>query len=337
MIFISQIIVAGLSKAGANKSVNEDTFQCMKRIYPDTLDRFELQYGKCDAHWQVYSVTDGMGGSGVGDISGRLVQNILIQHVSDLGNTDPLTFDFAEFSTDFLNEVNIHLEERLAKYRNIDVGCSLAFILINGATAYTFSIGSNRIYLIRNHKAYQVTKEHCQKNSSKPVLYLGNLKDPQKYEPQNMNKLSLQQDDILFIVSDGIYQKYSDQQIINLFEQHENFVEFINAFEKKLAADTAEDDQTILALKIKNTQGIVLEKNNLEQNLTDEASRSNNLYGETEQDDLTDPYHDPYYHSQTKEKSKFVKGLSLFFKSFGIGLLIGILLLLLFWIFYVGF
>ncbi len=309
----------------------------MKRIYPDTLDRFELQYGKCDAHWQIYSVADGMGGSGVGDISGRLVQDVLTQHVSDLSGTDPLTFDFAEFSTDFLHEVNLHLEDRLAKYRHIDVGCSLAFILFNGATAYTFSIGSNRIYMIRNHKIYQVTKEHCEKNNPKPTLYLGNLENPQKYEPQNMNKLSLKQDDILLMISDGIYEKYSEQQILDLCEQHSSFLECIQDFEKKLATATAEDDQTILGLKIKSTEGVALAQSSIEEQTTEYMTQQADAHQPYEQNYARSPYNDPDYEYQAKEKSKFIKGLSMFFKSFGIGLLVGVLLLLLFWIFYIGF
>ena len=171
----------------------------MTRIYPDTLDRLEIQSGQSDDHWQIYSITDGMGGSGIGDIAGRLVQEDLIKQVADLGHIDPLTFDFAKFAYDFISSVKLKLKERLARYVNQDVGCSLAFLLINGSTAYTLSIGTNRLYLIRDNKIHRMSKEHrsCENGFSGPTMFLGNSLIGQEAKPDNLNKLNMQTDDII--------------------------------------------------------------------------------------------------------------------------------------------
>lgn len=330
VIFISQVLAVGLTKAGFDKNINEDSFHCMKRIYPDTLDRYELQYGKCEDHWQIYSVTDGMGGSGVGDISGRIVQDMLIQHVAELGVSDPQTFDFASFSQNYLADVNERLDERLAKYKTIDVGCSLAFVLINGSTAYTFSMGSNRIYLIRNKKLHRVTKDHSKDASDKPALYLGNLSNPRKYEPQNMNKLALEKEDSLLIVSDGIYEHLSDREILERITSKSSFVDAIKSFEEEINQVKYSDDTTILGLKVKNTEGIILAR-------TVPESNHQPTPKEEEPIEYANPYDNPDYVYEQKGKSKLWKGLGTFFKSFGIGILIGLILLVIFWFYYFGF
>ncbi len=319
----------------------------MKRIYPDTLDRFEIESGRSDQHWQIYSVTDGMGGSGIGDIAGRIVQELLIQSVSELGISDIVDFDFADFAEKYLQAVKIRVRERLARYKTIKAGCSLAFVLINGKHAYTFSLGTNRIYLIRDHSIHRITEDHVLPDQAKPSLFIGNTIPFEQIVPQNLNKLSLQENDCILLISDGIYQVLSDQEILELIESDNSFVKSVQNFETKFSEKEQFDDYTILGLKVKkvedNISSIVetpLSSTIDETGLTP-GSEADSAY------DHFSPLYDDYptdpdalgtinYPMEKKQPSKFMQGLILFLQCFGIGLIIGVLLMLLFWIFYIG-
>lgn len=340
MIHISEIIAAGITKAGAQKNINEDSFQCMRKIFPDTLDRSEVQIGKALDHWQIYSVTDGMGGSGVGDIAGRLVQELLINHISNLNTQNPQNFDFAKFSDQYLKAVNAHLKERLARYKDKRVGCSLAFVLVNGSKAYTFSIGTNRIYFIRNNHIYRMTKDHRRKGSKEPALYLGNFSDSSYLTPQNLNQVKLQEGDKILLVSDGFYQNYNDQEILEKVQQSDTFIRSMLFYEKQLEEKNIVDDHTILALQIEKVEELsapainfsVINRqtiNTNNKNMWDSQSETFDSIG-------ADEYVGDYIEAE-KRPAKFLQGLKLFGASYGIGLLLGLLLLLLFKIFIIGF
>lgn len=322
----------------------------MTRIYPDTLDRLEIQSGQSDDHWQIYSITDGMGGSGIGDIAGRLVQEDLIKQVADLGHIDPLTFDFAKFAYDFISSVKLKLKERLARYANQDVGCSLAFLLINGSTAYTLSIGTNRLYLIRDNKIHRMSKEHrsSENGFSGPTMFLGNSLIGQEAKPDNLNKLNMQTDDIILLLSDGVHDTFSDQEILELSQSNSSFVKVIDIFNKELATADVADDCTVLGLKVLDARSIGIS----EQLLSDSPTEPINLSSLSQQEskdperlrfdsDQFDDYEviDDGTHLEDLEddqsgKTNLVQGLLLFLKSYLIGLLIGIVLIFLFWLIY---
>lgn len=314
----------------------------MKRIYPDTLDHFESQSGQSEDHWQIYSITDGMGGSGVGDISGRLVQELLIQHVAELTNTDPQTFNFADFSSKFLRSAQKRLDERLARYKLREVGCSLAFLLISGSTAYTFSIGTNRIYLIRNNKIFKLTQDHQieEKGIIKPALYLGNTPGKEKSEPQNLNKLILEKNDIILLSSDGLHNLYTEEELLETSQNNSSFVSSINQFNDKVSGKNIADDYTLLGLKVKNAKAMVIDIINSSKQPTEQIDLIDceidcDSSKTSDKDDAISNFNQ--IEKKEQKHSKFKKSFKLFLLSFGLGLLIGILLLFLYWILYIGF
>lgn len=321
----------------------------MTRIYPDTLDKLEIQSGQSEDHWQIYSITDGMGGSGIGDLSGRLVQEELIKEVASLGNIDPHTFDFAQFAYEFVEIAKIKLKERLARYKNQEVGCSLAFILVNGSIGYTLSIGTNRLYLIRNNKIYRMSDEHktIENGVVKPSMFLGNSLTAKEAKPDNLNKLVFETDDIVLLLSDGFYNIFSDSEILKLSQSDSSFVKVINNFNSKLTKNTFSDDCTVLGLKVleagilqvserfhqdQPTEQVHLRDiDDLEDQVESNYSFSDDDYFANDEDNSNFEYQNYEENSQ----SKFIQGIILFLKSYGIGILAGSILIFLFWLFYI--
>lgn len=309
----------------------------MKKIYPDTLDRLEQQSGRSDDHWQVYSITDGMGGPGIGDISGRLVQELLTHCVAKLGNTDPQTFDFAEFSQNFVRAAYDKLGERLSRFRKKGIGCSLSFVLINGATCYTFSVGSNRIYLVREGRLYRLTKEHVVEGQTKPFLYLGIMPAGKMAEPENLNKIILEDEDQLLLLSDGIYHELSDQQILSLTASRDNFTENLKLLEDNLSFKRLKDDYTLLALKVLKSTGLVQASLEKQASTKAKALPLTISYNKGYTEDVDRIHQRHQEKGKSKAPSRFRQGLSLFGLSYAIGISLGIILIILIWLLYIGF
>ncbi|NLJ70552.1 MAG: SpoIIE family protein phosphatase [Clostridiaceae bacterium] len=332
----------------------------MTRIYPDTLEKLEIQSGQSEDHWQVYSITDGMGGSGIGDLSGRMVQETLIQEVASLGELDPQTFDVANFSYQFMASAKDKMTERLARYKDQEVGCSLAFLLINGSVAYTMSVGTNRIYLIRDQMIYSMVKEHraVTDGIAKPLKYFGYNPSNPELEPENLNKLILKSDDIILLVSDGIYDLLSDKEILDLSLSDSSLVEVINNFHDCLNEKQINDDSTILGLKVLESNSIQITEHLSTDRPTEPIDISevrktaweefDYLSEEEYSEGIDSNYFDTYAdYSDTEyfpddyeiekeipSKSKLIQGIILFLKRYGIGIVIGVVLVFLFWLIY---
>lgn len=333
----------------------------MTRIYPDTLDKLEIQSGQSEDHWQVYSITDGMGGSGIGDLSGRMVQETLIQEVASLGELDPQTFDVVDFTYKFINSAQDKLAERFMRYKDQEVGCSLAFLLINGSLAYTMSIGTNRIYLVREQKIYSMVHEHrtVVDGIAKPLKYFGNNPTNIEIEPENLNKLVLKPEDMIFLISDGIYDLLSDTEIRDLSLSDPSFVTVINNFHDCLNKKQVHDDSTVLGLKVLQSNNIKIMDHFTTDRPTEpidisgvkkaawkefdylseaeyNAEINSNYFDMYQDNNSNSDYFQEDYEVETESppKSKFIQGLMLFLRSYGIGLAIGVFLVFLFWLIY---
>jgi hypothetical protein len=83
---MARTMVIGLTESGANAKVNEDSFSCGDRVYPDMITGSEEQSLGASDYTQVYIVTQGFGGSGAGDLAGRIIQRVTKDFVAQLDN-----------------------------------------------------------------------------------------------------------------------------------------------------------------------------------------------------------------------------------------------------------
>lgn len=226
----------------------------MGRIYPDTLDAMEEKLEFCEDFWQIYSVTDGIGGAGVGDISSRFVQGVLCERRKDFPHLDPLSFSFAPYIQEFVDEADTGLQDRLTRYANLPVGCSLALIMLAGEQCFTMSIGSCRIYLFRNGRLYQMTRDHCLEDDpdARPLLFFGNHPGSIHLMAQNLTRMTVQPEDCFLIMSDGMLDALMDEDILRILNRPDTFQQQINSLFRTARRYDARDNQTVMGLKIES-------------------------------------------------------------------------------------
>ncbi len=202
---IDNLAYIGITSAGSSEKSNQDSLLCNRRFLPDTMQNFEEVANSSDKCWQIYAVTDGMGGSGIGDISGRLVQEMLVEHIAGLQDQDIEEFDFVKFIQNFLDNADKSLQKRLKKYSGKPVGCSLALVLICDSVAYTMSVGSNSIMMMREQQLYAMTKKHeLDEKGGRPLVFLGNHPGIGRLKAHNLNRIDLESGDLIILMTDGM-------------------------------------------------------------------------------------------------------------------------------------
>lgn len=251
---MAEIISCGITQAGTSKRLNEDSFLLDGRIYPDTLNAREQKIGHNEDYWQVYAVTDGMGGAGIGDISSRLVQSYLIELSDDFTLLDPYSFNFREYMQAFLNTTDQTLQERLKKHDGDALGCSLALIMFSGERCYTMSIGNCRIYLYRSGQLFRMSEDHVLADNlgERPLLFMGKRPGIPSLKAQNLKQMIVQPGDHFLICSDGITNSLMDEDIKWVLDKPSPLQSYAESLFQNARRFDARDNQTILALRVES-------------------------------------------------------------------------------------
>jgi PPM family protein phosphatase len=245
---------ASITDIGKKRKTNEDAL-----IFEDALG--------------LYVVADGMGGHRAGDVASRLVVETIGEYIkksigSDNGNQ---TADFDETLSHEANRLlsSIHKSNQVVHDASLTnktcrgMGSTVSAVYLTDSTLIAANVGDSPIYLVRDDKI---------KLLSVPHTYLA---EQQALNPENAQKLRMEfrhvltravgteksvkadiceiqcfRNDIIVISSDGLNDKVSAEEILELVRDNEPEV----ACQKlvKMANDRGGDDNiTVILLNVK--------------------------------------------------------------------------------------
>jgi protein phosphatase len=127
---------ASQSDVGLVRTINEDA----------CLDRPERR---------LWAVADGMGGHDAGDVASRMV----VEALAALPEPQTLA-EFAGMARDALEEVNRRLRDEAALRQVRTIGTTVAACLASGRRCVLLWAGDSRIYLYRDSRLVQLTRDH---------------------------------------------------------------------------------------------------------------------------------------------------------------------------------
>ena len=136
---------------GRIRKQNQDRFYLNGRTMPTQQENCSLA-GLSRAKEQVFSVCDGMGGEEYGEIAAQLA-------VEALGQVPPeaLRGDWSEY----IRRAN-DLILRFARERQVRAGTTFAGLSLRGNHLSALNVGDSRIYLIREGKITQLSRDHTE-------------------------------------------------------------------------------------------------------------------------------------------------------------------------------
>jgi serine/threonine protein phosphatase PrpC len=220
--FSMKAFSAGLTNIGRKRDNNEDTFHV-------------------DDNIGLYIVADGMGGHRAGEVASRTVVSSIrdymdafstseeAQHIGT-GEVSP-AYAAVCHSIELANRVVHQLSQNQGSYRGMGSTAAVAFL--HGDTLVTANVGDSRIYLVRQGKIEQLTKDHTllaeqmRKNpgldshfSTSPMKHiLMRAVGIQETVQTDAYEMQPRSGDMVLMCSDGLTDMLSDHDVLQAILQ----------------------------------------------------------------------------------------------------------------------
>lgn len=239
-----KIEVASITDKGLNLkySVNEDSYLVMEKE-------------------QVFAVADGVGGAHAGEIASSSALKIISEGVRKFSK------QFKDHKIDFLQKLikagNAAVYQNGIK-KNKQMASTIAIMLVEENYAVLGHVGDSRIYVVRDGKIYQVTKDHSKlqefldKNPHASITR-NNYKDghiitralgvEKSVEPE-IQKVILKPNDVFILCTDGIYSYNSENEMLNNVNKNKNDLNLVcETLKENCYQKGAKDNLTAVVLR----------------------------------------------------------------------------------------
>jgi protein phosphatase len=175
----------------------------------------------------LWVIADGMGGHSAGDMASAMVVDSL-RGIDNPGSLEEL----AEGVRRTLQNVNRRLTKEAARRGKQIIGCTVAALLIHDNRAICLWAGDSRIFLFRDKRLHQLTRDH---NQIEELVAQGRISREEAEKMPGTNAItravgvmerleldSLSRDivdgDTFLLCSDGLYNEVSTQDIERIME-----------------------------------------------------------------------------------------------------------------------
>jgi len=184
----------------------------------------------CDSY-KVFAVADGMGGMDFGDLASSIAIDCIKKELSDCKKQ---SFNKSEMKKQFIRIFNLInseiIKECFEKKSVTGMGTTLSVCIIVEDILYISHMGDSRIYIIREDKAIQITKDH---SYVEELIDSGRITREQAKSHPNRNIITralgldreidvdtdtfeLIKDDRVVLCTDGLTNAVEDHEIVEL-------------------------------------------------------------------------------------------------------------------------
>ncbi len=111
--------------------------------------------------YKVFAVADGMGGMDFGDLASTTAVECIGKELSECGKHSITETETKKLFTNIFNVINNEIIKKCIEKKSITgMGTTLSVCIVTDDKAFIGHMGDSRIYIIREGKAIQVTKDH---------------------------------------------------------------------------------------------------------------------------------------------------------------------------------
>ncbi len=223
---------AVFSHEGKLRTNNEDNYFINGLIRENVLENRRNEKIKDIGNKFVFSVCDGMGGESYGEIASLCSVKAMKIFLDKKWTKQTLE--------EFIGTARKSLQMQLLGKMNVNSGNTVTLLVFDNGIAYSANIGDSRIYLYRNKKLLQISKDHTQAQlmvengllSAKDIRehrgghiltrYLGNDLDILADDFYCWKPFKLHKEDIFLLCSDGLTDMLEDEKIKDCIEQYKD-------------------------------------------------------------------------------------------------------------------
>lgn len=224
----------------------------------------EVDQDKC-----LLIVCDGMGGFEGGSMASQLAVNEFVRLFDK--EQDVIDYEFLSYAMDVV-------DSKVASIRNSDnekihAGSTCVVAYFNNRNLRWLSVGDSRLYIIRNDKITQMTRDHTVELKSRIEYSEGKI-TYQEFETAmlerntlcsylgingigiydiNERELNLQKDDVVVLATDGLYKSLTAEEICKIVMTNNNISDAMNSLMEKaaqIAKGKNQDNTSVILCKI---------------------------------------------------------------------------------------
>ncbi len=212
-----------ISHVGRIRKNNEDNFFFNGFFRQETLEDFFVKMQKLNEKRFVYAVCDGMGGEEYGEVASMCAVSVMEIFKKNEWSDNLIKEYIDKVRKEMINKGSGHMAQRM--------GTTLALLYMQDDKAHIANMGDSRIYLYRNNKLLQLSKDHTQasllvdngllmpdkvcshKSSHILTRYLGIENEITEKDVYQAEEIKLCKRDVFLLCSDGLTDMVTDEQI----------------------------------------------------------------------------------------------------------------------------
>ncbi len=250
---MARTLVIGLTESGTKTTVNEDTFSLGGRVYPDMITGSEERSAQSSDYTQLYVVTEGHGGSGVGDLAGRLVQRTAMDLVDLIASYKQPDLDFQKFCRDLISEAHARVTRQIKARDREHSGASMALLLIDSNVAHLLNVGDTSIHLFRNNKLMFPTCSPGEQQEQSDWV-IGDMTRNQSSAAITIKQFTLRAGDIVLLSSKGFCKDYPGEAFASDLASPDAFAATIRQAQIHSRQFNDTVNGTIMAVKVRDLE-----------------------------------------------------------------------------------
>src|SRR5271165_4905688 len=201
-------------------------------------------------HGYLFAVADGVGGLDLGEVASNTAISVLTKEFAEAQAGTMLI----SLLPRLIQHANAAVHDcRLApEYRGKNMATTLVACALRHDQAIVSHVGDSRCYLVRNGQAKQVTQDHTWVNEQRKmgIISVAEMSEsesrhvlirslgPEMFVSPDTTAITLQQNDVLVLCSDGVHDEMSDKTIASIVSQNKN----IDEIARELVARAVEID-----------------------------------------------------------------------------------------------
>jgi PPM family protein phosphatase len=259
---------AGMTVSGTRKPRNDDSWI----VFSSNLDGAKVldDEGESSVENQdmVFAISDGMGGGNAGDLASSLILERMAVAIPETFKAAAAGFfpDSISYLESALKQIHQHINEAGSKAEDVKgMAATLALAWFTPENMYLANVGDSRIYLCRNGKTEQLSKDHTyawstwKRGEIQEVQYRCHPRRAALYEVVGGGHLAVspyfaavpyEKGDRFLICSDGVIDGVWERHIAEALHESKTSEEASEVLLKRAIDNSGVDDTTLVVIDV---------------------------------------------------------------------------------------
>jgi len=195
-------------------------------------------------------VCDGVGSADAGAEAAKRVSGYLLKNLKNR----PMSWSMEKTLKDFIANINAILyHEAMEMYERPELVTTLAVAVIEGDKLYGANVGDSRIYLCRDNRLHQLSKDHISDEKGMEHVLTSAIGMSEECDIHYFENI-IRENDRILLCSDGLYNLFdSDEELIRAMSAGANI---LVKYASKKVDDNLPDDTTAVIMEVREVDQV---------------------------------------------------------------------------------